>query len=96
METADLSEDGTQGLEMKGDREMPASCVFKKPTYLNIYGSTRKQHNSLMCSPEIVNNSLSQRKVSICIAVKGRSNVSCQWLQFFLIAAFHSFFFFFY
>lgn len=37
MEAADLSE---RRLEMKGDRETPASGVFRKPTYLNIYGSS--------------------------------------------------------
>lgn len=38
METADLSEHGAQRLETNGDQEMPASRLFKKPTYLNIYG----------------------------------------------------------
>lgn len=40
MEAADLSGCGERRLEMKGDQETPASCVFRKPTYLNIYGSS--------------------------------------------------------
>lgn len=40
MEAADLSGRGERRLEMKGDQETPASCVFRKPTYLNIYGSS--------------------------------------------------------
>lgn len=74
METADLSEHGTQRLEMKGDQEMPGSRVFKKPTYLNVYGSRRHQQYSrsngvMQSEPSIVNNSLSQRKVSISISI---------------------------
>lgn len=48
METADLSEAACRGLKRRGDQETPGSCVFKKPTYLNIYGSssTIHQHNS--------------------------------------------------
>lgn len=51
METADLSEHGTQRLEMKGGwgggQQMPGSRVLKKPTYLNIYEKSRQQHYSL-------------------------------------------------
>lgn len=67
METAELSEHGTRGLEMKGDQEMPWSRVFEKPTYLNINGSSRHKHihGVIQSEPCIVNNSLSQIKVSI-------------------------------
>ncbi len=74
METAELSEHGTQGLEMKGDQEMPASRVFRKPTYLNINESRRHQHihRVIQSEPCIVNNSLSQIEVSISIVFGNR------------------------
>lgn len=70
METADLSEHGTQRLEMKGDQEMPGRRVFKKPTYLNTWKlETPAQFTVIQSEPCIVNNSLSQRKLSISISI---------------------------
>lgn len=61
---------------------MPGSRVFKKPTYLNIYGSSRHQHNSqrvIQWEPRIDNNSWSQRKVSVSSVVS--ATVMLLWVS---------------
>lgn len=69
METADLSGRGEQRLEMKGDRETPASCVFRKPTYLNIYGSSIEAGTiQMQPDPWHRGSSLPLRKVSIVLS----------------------------
>lgn len=68
METADLSECGKRRLEMKRDQETPASCVFRKPTYLNIYGSSIEAGTIQMQSAARCGASLSLRKVFIVVS----------------------------
>lgn len=69
METADLSGRGERRLEMKGDQETPASRVFRKPTYLNIYGSSVEAGAIQMQSdPRHCGGSLSLRKLFIVVS----------------------------
>lgn len=68
METADLSGRGERRLEMKRDQETPASCVFRKPTYLNIYGSSTEAGTIQMQSAARCGASLSLRKVFIVLS----------------------------
>lgn len=68
METADLSRRGERRLEIKGDQETPASCVFRKPTYLNIYGSSIEAGTIQRQSAARCGASLSLRKVSIVVS----------------------------
>lgn len=95
METDDLSEHGTHGLRMKGDREMPGRRrrrrVFKKPTYLNICGEA-EDTGTIQSKAVIVSTSVAQRKVSfvgggrwsgkriVPVFVKGLENSCCRSL----------------
>lgn len=68
METAELSERGERRFEMKRDQETPVSCVFRKPTYLNIYGSSTEAGTIQIQSAARCGASLSPRKVFIVLS----------------------------